>query len=410
MTTLLPVEDALKRLLAGAEPIAEVESVPLHEASGRVLAEDVTATRTQPPFSASAMDGYAVRASDIARVPAELAVIGQSAAGHGFSGELRAGEAVRIFTGAPLPAGADTVLIQENAEAIDAGRIRTLDATAQGRHIRDAGLDFREGEMLLPAGSLIDAGRLTLAAAMNHAFLPVRRRPVVAILATGDELVCPGETPGPDQIVASNTYGVATIAREAGGVVADLGIVCDRTEAISDSVDRAVAAKADILVTLGGASVGDHDLVQGALTARGMDLDFWKIAMRPGKPLMFGRLGALRVLGLPGNPVSTLVCAHLFLRPLVRRLAGLAPSQRLRDAVLGDALPENDSRQDYVRAGLARDAGGGLVATPFDRQDSSMMKVFALADCLIVRKPHAPASAAGDACRIELLRDPDSGA
>lgn len=409
MTGLLPVETALERLLSDAEPISDVEQVPLHEALGRVLAQDLAAARTQPPFAASAMDGYAVRAADIADVPAELTVIGQSAAGRGFSGEVGAGEAVRIFTGAPVPKGADTVLIQENAEVVDAARIRTLDATARGRHIREAGLDFREGEVLIPAGSQLDAGRLTLAAAMNHPTLPLRRRPIVAILATGDELVRPGETPGPDQIVASNTFGVAAMIRKAGGTVVDLGIAADRMEAITAAVGKAEAAGADILVTLGGASVGDHDLVQSALVSRGMELDFWKIAMRPGKPLMFGRLGERRVLGLPGNPVSTLVCAHLFLRPLVRLLAGLPPARSRRSAVLGSGMAENDGRQDYVRARLTRDDDGALVATPFERQDSSMMKVFALADCLIVRKPHAPPAKAGDACRIELLRHRGNG-
>lgn len=403
---LLPVDDALRRLLADAEPISEAEIVSLHEGYGRVLTQDLIAARTQPPFAASAMDGYAVRAADIADAPVELRLIGQSAAGHGFAGELRSGEAVRILTGAPVPAGADTILIQENSERTG-DRLRVLDATAKGRHIREAGLDFREGEMLIPAGSRMDAGRLTLAAAMNQAVLSVRRRPVVAILATGDELVRPGEVPGPDQIVASNTYGVAAIVHESGGIALDLGIVADRTEAIAEAVDRSEAAGADILVTLGGASVGDHDLVQPALTARGMTLDFWKVAMRPGKPLMFGRLAGRRVLELPGNPVSTLVCAHLFLRPLVRRLAGLPAAERRRSAVLGSAMAENDHRRDYVRARLSLGDDGTLIAWPFGRQDSSMMKTFALADCLIVREANTPAAAAGETCAIELLREPD---
>ena len=314
---LLPVEDALGRLLSDVSALTDTVTVPLREADGRVLACDLVAKRTQPPFPASAMDGYAVRHADIATVPSELTVIGQSAAGHGFSGEVGKGEAVRIFTGAPLAAGADTVVIQENVERLSQTRIRVVEAAGPGRHIRGAGLDFDEGEKLLEAGDRLDAGRLMLAAAMNHATLPVRRRPLVGILATGDELVAPGEEPGPDQIIASNTFGVAAIVEEAGGEVLDLGIAADRRETIQAAVDAAEREEVDVLVTLGGASVGDHDLVQEALTGRGMVLDFWKIAMRPGKPLMFGRLGTRRVLGLPGNPVSSMVCAHLFLRPLV---------------------------------------------------------------------------------------------
>ncbi|MGN6549534.1 MAG: molybdopterin molybdotransferase MoeA [Pararhizobium sp.] len=406
---LLPVEEALARLLSDAAPLDAAERVPLHEAGGRVLAQDLVALRTQPPFSASAMDGYAVRAADIAAVPTELSVIGNSAAGHAFSGHVGAGQTVRIFTGAPLPAGADTVLIQENTEPAGEGRIRALDATAKGRHIRPLGLDFHEGETLIAAGAQMDAGRLTLAAAMNHPMLPVRRKPRIAVLATGDELVAPGGLLGRAQIIASNSYGVAALVREAGGAVMDLGIAGDSDAALGAAVSRAEEENADILVTLGGASVGEHDLVRQALTARGMALDFWKIAMRPGKPLMFGRLDGRRVLGLPGNPVSSMVCAELFLRPLVRRLAGLPDDDRQRPALLGCAMPENDERQDYVRARLAVRSDGAWIATPFSRQDSSMMKVFAEAGALIVRPPRAPAAEAGEPCRIHLLREPERG-
>ena len=401
---LLPVDEALVRLLADASPIEGVEMVSLSQARGRVLARDLAATRTQPPFPASAMDGYAVRHSDIVGSLPELTVVGQSAAGHGFAGEIGPGEAVRIFTGAPLPAGADTVVIQEDVEALPDARIRIVEGSDAGRHIRKAGLDFSDGETLLHAGERLDAGRLMLAAAMNHASVPVRRKPRIAILATGDELVLPGERPGPDQIVASNTIGVAAMIEDGGASVIDLGIARDSLEAIQAAVDKAVSEGADVLVTLGGASVGDHDLVQQALTGRGMVLDFWKIAMRPGKPLMFGRLGGMRILGLPGNPVSSVVCTHLFLRPLVARLAGLDHADPVIDAVLGDAMPANDHRQDYVRATLGRDERGRPVATPFARQDSSMMRTFALSDCLIVRAPHAPEAKAGDPCRIRLLR------
>ncbi|HET7411521.1 MAG TPA: gephyrin-like molybdotransferase Glp, partial [Pararhizobium sp.] len=372
---LLPVEDALARLLNDATPVAETEMIPLSLARGRVLGRDLAAKRTQPPFSASAMDGYAVRAADITAIPAELTVIGQSAAGHGFSGSVGEGRAVRIFTGAPLPEGADTVVIQENVERLEGERIRIVEATAKGRHIRAEGLDFSESQRLLHAGERLDAGRLMLAAAMNHPLLPVLRQPVVALLATGDELVPPGGDPEPDQIIASNSYGVAAVVEEAGGRVVDLGIAGDSLAAIQTAVEE--AGEADILVTLGGASVGDHDLVQAALTALGLTLDFWKIAMRPGKPLMFGRLGSRRVLGLPGNPVSTLVCAHLFLRPLVARLAGRAEPETARRAVLGSPVAANDGRQDHLRARLTRRDDGQWIATPFEKQDSSMVRTFA---------------------------------
>ncbi|TPW31372.1 molybdopterin molybdotransferase MoeA [Pararhizobium mangrovi] len=402
---LLALEEAIARVLADAVPIMDEESVPLRDARLRHLARDLAATRTQPPFSASAMDGYAVRHADIADGTGELRVVGTSSAGHGFGGGVGAGQAVRIFTGAPLPEGADTVVIQENVERHADDRITFREMTERGRHIRAAGLDFREGDRLLGAGDILDAGRLMLAAAMNHAEVPVRRRPRVAILATGDELVLPGETPAVDQIIASNGFGVRAIVEEAGGVAIDLGVAPDDFASLDAAIDRGDAAGADVLVTLGGASVGDHDLVREALSRRGMALDFWKIAMRPGKPLMFGRLGRQRVLGLPGNPVSSLVCAHLFLRPLVIRLAGGIERDDRRTAVLGRAVGANDERQDYMRARLSLGDEGELVATPFERQDSSMMRVFAQADALVVRPPYAPAADAGEPCVVHCLRE-----
>lgn len=401
--SLLPVDKAVARILGGAEPVGEQEHVALAEADGRVLAEDLVATRSQPPFPASAMDGYAVRALD-AVAGAELSVIGEAAAGHGYHGAVKPGECVRIFTGAPVPQGADAILIQENAEALTAGRIRVNEGVAPNRYIRPEGLDFRVGERVLTAGTLLDPGRLTLAAALNAARLPVLRRPRVAILATGDELVEPGGQPRADQIIASNTFGVAALVRRHGGEPIDLGIAPDSGEKIEASIEQAVARGADILVTLGGASVGDHDLVQASLAHRGMTLDFWRIAMRPGKPLMSGMLGSMRVLGLPGNPVSSLVCSHLFLVPLLRRLAGLTPLDNVVDGVLGKAVPENDRRQDYLRARLERDEAGRFVAEPFERQDSSMMRLFAEAEGLVIRQPHAPPAEAGSPCRIMLLR------
>ena len=402
--SLLPVADAQARLLNSATPLHRIESVTLDLAEGRVLARDLAARLTQPPFDASAMDGYALRFEDAAEPGAELTVIGASAAGHAFEGTVGKGETVRIFTGAPVPAGADTVLLQEDAERLDGNRIRTTYPLRKGLHIRPRGQDFTEGELVLPTGTVMDFSRLTVAAGMNHPALDVYRRPLVAILATGDELVVPGAEPGPSQIIASNTFGIAALARSAGAHVLDLGIVPDDKAEITAAIGRAQVAKADIIVTLGGASVGDHDLVQATLIAAGMELDFWRIAMRPGKPLMVGSLGETHVLGLPGNPVSSLVCSLLFLEPLIRKLASLPPVKRETTALAAVPLKANDQRQDYVRATLTKAADGSWLAEPFSKQDSSMMKVFSRSDCLIIRPPHVPELAAGSACPVLLLR------
>jgi molybdopterin molybdotransferase len=336
-------------------------------------------------------------------VPATLRVIGESAAGHRFSGSVGAGEAVRIFTGAPLPAGADTILIQENADR-DGDHVVARQSEPRGRFVREAGYDFHHGDALLKAGLRLGPRHLALAAAMNYPEMAVRRRPRVALLATGDELARPGQALGPDQIVTSNNFAVAGMVTEAGAEPLDLGIAADTPDALEQGLARARAARADIFVTLGGASVGDHDLVQRVLQPQGLALDFWKIAMRPGKPLMFGRLDRLLFLGLPGNPVSAIVCAHLFLRPLVRKLLGdpRAGEEAPETARLGRDLPANDERQDYLRATLASE-GDALVATPFSRQDSGMVATLARADALVVRAPHARAARAGDACRIIRL-------
>jgi molybdopterin molybdotransferase len=402
MSGLVPVDEAIVRLLSGAVPGA-AERVSLADAAGRVLAEPVKALRTQPPFPASAMDGYAVRAADVANVPARLTVTGMAAAGKLFPGSVGKGEAVRIFTGAPVPEGADTIAIQENVKKHDGNAIEVFETVAANRHIRAVGLDFAEGETLLEKGRVLDAAALSLAASANHPTMPVAKKPLVAIIATGDELLLPGSEPGPDQIIASNAYGVAAIAKEAGARVLDLGIAPDRAGAISALVKQALDAGADVIVTLGGASVGDHDLVHTALTSLGMELDFWKIAMRPGKPLMFGRLGTTRCIGLPGNPVASLVCSHLFLKPLLAKLGGRPHEDRIVDAVLGAPMAENDLRQDYVRSGIAS-TNEGLIATPFAIQDSSMLKLLADSGGLVVRAPFAPAAKAGDACRVLLLR------
>jgi molybdopterin molybdotransferase len=401
---LLPVEEARKRLLDHALSVDGVESVALGEADGRVLALDLTARLTQPPFNASAMDGYALKAADATRLGSELRLVGHSAAGHAFEGHVGPGETVRIFTGAPLPEGTDSVLIQEDAERLDDTHIRTGFEVTRGRHVRPRGQDFEEGETVLPAGTLLDFSRLTVAAAMNHPELTVYRRPRVAVLATGDELVQPGAAPGPAQIIASNTFGVAALVEANGGEVIDLGIVGDRAEDIAAAIDAARLARADVLVTLGGASVGDHDLVQSTLKSAGMELDFWRIAMRPGKPLMVGRLGDMQVLGLPGNPVASLVTSMLFLEPLLRRLARLPESDREIAALSASPLAANDQRQDYLRAKIWRSEDGRLLTRPFEKQDSSMMKIFAQSDGLIIRPVHAPALEAGEPCRILLIR------
>lgn len=399
---LVPVAEALQRLLDGAMALPG-ERVALADAAGRVLAEPVVALRTQPPFNASAMDGYAARAQDVASAPARLSVIGMAPAGRGFDGTVGKSEAVRVFTGAPLPEGADTIVIQENVRDLGCGRIEVTEPTAENRNIRRLGLDFAQGDVLLEKGRVLDPAALSLAASANHSRLNVVQRPLVAIIATGDELLPPGSELGPDQIISSNAYGVAAVAQSVGARALDLGIAADRKEAIAALVKKAVAAKADVIVTLGGASVGDHDLVHDVLTGEGMKLDFWKLAMRPGKPLMFGRLGDIRCIGLPGNPVASLVCSQLFLKPLLAQLGGRPHRQDIRQAQLGAAMPANDLRQDYVRA-VVREEAGALVATPFGIQDSSMLRMLADANGLIVREPFAPAAEAGAACSVLMLR------
>ncbi|PVB62718.1 gephyrin-like molybdotransferase Glp [Labrenzia sp. 011] len=400
--SLMPVAEALEKLLAGVSSL-ETETVSLEQANNRFLAEALISTRTQPPFAASAMDGYAIRHEDLAADGTQLQVIGEAPAGHGFPGHVASGQSVRIFTGAPLPDGADTILIQENAQR-SGDRITVLAPPQKGAFVRPAGLDFSSGDVLLEPPLRLDYRHLALAAAMNHAELPVIRKPKVAILATGDELVPPGTEPGPDQIIASNHIGIAALVADCGGQPVDLGISRDEPVELATHIRRAIIEDADILVTLGGASVGDHDIVQEVLGQEGMDLSFWRIAMRPGKPLMAGRLGRTKVLGLPGNPVSSMVCGLLFLKPLLQAMLGQPPAADApKRAILGKALPENDRRQDYIRAGLSEDADGHLVATPFSRQDSSMLGLLAKSGALIIRPPHAPAQDAGTAVPVLIL-------
>ena len=385
----LTVEEALARVLAEVAAIPETQDVDLLDAHGATLGAALIARHTQPPFDASAMDGYAIRAGDVATLPVTLRLVGEAAAGHGFGGAIKAGEAVRIFTGAPMPAGADAVVIQENTRAAG-DAITVVEGTVDFEHVRPRGGDFAAGRQVIAAGQRLQSRHLTLAAAAGYDRLGVRRAPVVAILATGDELVMPGQTPAADQIVCSNPFGVAAMVKAAGGTPRLLGIARDTAESLN--AKRAAAADADVLVTLGGASVGDHDLVGPVLARRGMELAFWKIAMRPGKPMMFGRLGPQRVLGLPGNPVSSLITARLFLVPLIQALLGHTTSgQRTETAPLSQALPKNGPRAHYMRA--IRDADGRV--TPVANQDSSLLTPLAAADCLIVRPVGAPAANAG---------------
>ncbi len=394
---LLSVAEALARILDGVEPMP-VEEVALEAASGRVLARPIVARLTQPPFDAAAMDGYAVRAADIATLPATLDLIGEASAGHGFDGTLGAGQCVRIFTGAPVPDGADVVVMQEDT-ARDGAKVTIVARPSSATHVRPRGGDFAQGQALLAAGHVLTPRSVTLAAAMGQPTLTVYRRPRVAILSTGDELVAPGTMPGPDQIVASNSYGLAAMVAAAGGAPQLLGIARDTRQDIETKL--ALAEGADVLVTSGGASVGEYDLVAPALEARGMKLGFWKIAMRPGKPLIFGRIGTQRVLGLPGNPVSSIVCGHVFLLPLVRALVGRggAPEPSVR-AVLGHDLSANDGpRTYYMRARLDRGTSPPTASTLID-QDSSLLSPLAAADGLLVREIGAPAMPAGTAVEI----------
>jgi molybdopterin molybdotransferase len=398
----MPVADALSAVLAGAEPLPE-EMVALDACYHRVLAGDVAALRTQPPQAMSAMDGYAVRSADASHVAARLKVIGEVAAGRPFDTAVRPGEAVRIFTGGVIPDGADAVIIQEDTVR-DGDSIDITEAAIAGRHIRPAGVDFNEGDVLLRAGRRLTDRDLSLAAGMNYPQLAVRRRPKVAVLATGDELVMPGSTPGPGQIVYSNGYALRALARAEGADTIDLGIAADTVDATTEGIRRARDAGADVLVTTGGASVGDHDLVKQSLEAEGVTIAFWRIAMRPGKPMMHGRLGAMRVIGLPGNPVSSYVCGFLFMAPLIRALSGRSDVQHAPvPAVLGRDLATNDVREDYLRARLEQRADGRLVATPVNHQDSSLLGNLAVARALVIRAPFAPAASAGSPCVILRL-------
>src|SRR5450830_906466 len=356
----MPVAEALQRVLAVASTLP-AETVALNDALGRVLNDDMAALRTQPPAAVSAMDGYAVRAADVGLAPVTLTLIGEVAAGHPFEGKVGAGQAARIFTGGMMPAGADTVVIQELTTR-EGDLVTIQKPTAKGRNVRGQGIDFAKDQVLLRKGRRLTDRDLMLSAAMNHPTVRVHRRPKVAVLGTGDELVPPGSTPGPGEIVYSNGFALIAMARSEGAEVIDLGIARDRIEDIAAAVRRARDWGADILLTSGGASVGEHDLVQRALASEGLELSFWRVALRPGRPMMHGRLGAMQVLGLPGNPVSSYVCAFLFLVPLIRQFCGRADVDQATEAArLGRDMPSNDERADYLRATLEQSPDGPIV-------------------------------------------------
>ena len=398
---MLTVREAHARVIAAFSALPS-ETVSVAEAAGRVLAVPPQARLTQPPADLSAMDGYAVRAADVPAAPTTLTLVGQAPAGGSYDRALQPGEAVRIFTGGPLPMGADSVVIQEDTKA-DGAKVTILEAPRLGRHVRKAGLDFSTGDTPLKAGRTLTTRDLALAAAMNHPWLSVHRKPRVAILSTGDELVMPGEPVGRNQIVSSSGIAVAALVRGWGGEPTLFDIARDDAKLIEGCIEA--AAQHDLLITLGGASVGDHDLVQGALKAQGFDMDFWKIAMRPGKPLMFAARDRARVLGLPGNPVSTMVCALLFLKPALERMLGQPGDLvRTQPARLAVDVKQNDQREDYVRSRLGRASDGRLTVDPHPVQDSSMLSVLAACDGLMIRPPHDPARKAGDVVQVVDLQ------
>lgn len=395
---MISAEEAMTRVLENL-PRTCTEQVALADGLGRVLAEDVTARLTQPWSDVSAMDGYAVRAADVANVPVDLKVIGESPAGGAFEGEVGPGEAVRIFTGAPLPKGTDTIVIQEDTERHN-GQVKVLEGAPAGKFVRPRGLDFTEGHVLIEAPKILNPRDLGLAAAANVPWLTVKRRPRIAFIATGDEVVMPGEPLGDNQIISSNSVMLKAFIRQLGGEPLDLGIARDDEASLTRLIKS--AGEADMLVTIGGASVGDYDLVGQVLAQEGMKLQFNKVAMRPGKPLIFGHLNGTPVLGMPGNPVSVGVASAVVLRAAVNVMLGLDAGIQIETAKLGRDLGENDQRQEYMRASLSVDDDGNLTATPFDKQDSSMLARFREADCLVIRPAFAAPSKAGEL--VEIIR------
>ncbi len=390
--TLLSVEEARSRIIDAIRPLNAMR-IELGSALGRALAEDIVASRPHPPAAVAAMDGYALRCADVLSLPVRLKKIGISRAGARFGEKVSVGGCVRIFTGAILPDGADTIALQEDASE-HGDTVKITHVPEPGRHIRPAGSNYSAGQLCLAQGRALTARDIGVIASCGYAHVLVRRKPRVAILATGDELVDPGGSPGPDQIFGSNNAAIAAAVTAWGGEPMDLGIAGDRIDAIAGAINAAVGA--DLLVTSGGASVGEHDLVRHALATRGFTSGFWKVAIRPGKPVIFGKLDEMPVLGMSGNPVSALVSALMFLRPAIRAMLRLPAEQTVfEQAVLGEAMAENHVREDYVRARLDRDPNHRLVATPFETQDSAMLVALANADGLIRRRPHAPPAPKG---------------
>ena len=389
---MLSVAEARCRILDRFSSLSP-EVVSVADALGRVLAEDLAARATHPPQAVSAMDGYAIRTVDIEALPTELGVVGTVPAGQSFAGEIKPGQAVRIFTGAPLPDGADAVVIQEDT-SLNANTVSIHEMPRPGQWIRTAGLDFERGDIRLRAGRRLSARDVGLAAAMDRPWLTVHRRPRVAVLATGDEVVLPGDPRRANQIVSSNSIGLCAFLTASGAESLHLGVAPDDAKALAERVRSAWGC--DLLLTTGGASVGDHDLVKSVLTDLGADLDFWKIAMRPGKPLMFGHLDTMPILGLPGNPVSGLVCATIFLQPVLETMQGRPGVVPTNKARLGAPLPENGVRESYLRAATRIDEDGFTMTTAFETQDSSVLSRLADADALIQRPPSAPPAEVGE--------------
>lgn len=396
---MISVKEALNHVTGGVSPLPS-ELVSLAEAHGRVLAEDIESRFTQPPAAVSSMDGYAVIAEDTNSSPVELAVIGESAAGGSYDGTVERGQTVRIFTGAPLPNGTDAVVMQENTER-DGDTVKILEGVPSGNFVRTAGMDFKEGDVLLPKGRLLSARDIGLAAAMNRPWVTVARKPRIAILATGNEVVMPGDPVGPNQILSSNSLSLMAMVRAFGGEPINLGIAKDDEDSLHLMVSG--VKKADMLITIGGASVGDYDLVQKVLGEEGMKLDFYKVAMKPGKPLIFGHVGDTAVLGLPGNPVSANVTGLIFLRAAMEVMLGRPGELETATAPLAVDVPENGPRQEYMRATLERREDGVWAANPFKAQDSALLARLAAADCLVIRPPHAPAAKTGETVEIVPL-------
>ncbi len=396
---MISVEQARDNIRAGVA-LVSCETISIDQALGRVLGENVRSRLTQPPKDVSSMDGYAVRATDVSNTPVTLTLVGESQAGCGFDGEVQAGQTVRIFTGAPVPAGADAIVIQEVTD-VNGDHVSIKEPSAAGKYIRTQGLDFKTGDVLLSEGTVLSARGIGLLAAMNVPWVKVRRRPRVGIIATGDEIVMPGDPLGPDQIISSNSLSVSGYVSALGGEPVLLGIAGDTVQSLREILTATHGM--DLIITIGGASVGDYDLVQKVMGEKGLKLDFYRIAMRPGKPLIFGHLDEIPVLGLPGNPVSAGATCAIFLTLVMDIMLGInAEDDAPETAILACALEKNDKRQDYLRAELHKAEDGELTVTPFGPQDSSMMELFARADCLVVRPPHALPAKAGE--RVEIMR------